>query len=113
MLRESEKTLCRGCSVYFFPEGTRSESGIVRNFKPGAFRVAQKLKLSILPIAINGSKNALPKGSLIFHGKNRIRIEVLDELKYEEYADLTPQEIADEVRERITARVDEHIVPDE
>ena len=113
MLIESEKTLHGGSSVYFFPEGTRSESGIVRNFKPGAFRLAQKLKLSILPIAINGTKNALPKGSLSFHGKNRMRIEVLDELKYEEYADLTPQEIADQVRERITARVDEHIAPDE
>jgi 1-acyl-sn-glycerol-3-phosphate acyltransferase len=113
MLIESEKALRGGSSVYFFPEGTRSESGIVRNFKPGAFRLAQELKLSILPIAINGSKNALPKGSLTFHGKNRMRIEVLDELTYEEYSDLTSQEIADQVRERITARVDEHIAPDE
>jgi 1-acyl-sn-glycerol-3-phosphate acyltransferase len=112
MLMDSEKTLRRGCSVYFFPEGTRSESGIVRKFMPGAFRLAKKLKLPILPIVINGSRNALPKGSLIFRGKNHIRIEVLDELSYEEYADLTSKEIADQVRERITARVDEHKVPD-
>ena len=45
-------------------------------------------------------------------GKTHIRVEVLDELKYEEYADLSAKEIADQVRERITARVDEHNIPD-
>ncbi|UWD34093.1 lysophospholipid acyltransferase family protein [Mesomycoplasma molare] len=38
-----------------FPEGTRSESGEIQNFKAGAFRVAKKMLLPILPVTINFS----------------------------------------------------------
>lgn len=101
MLKASEKALRSGKSVYMFPEGTRSETGEMRNFKAGAFSLAKKLKLPILPIAINGSKDALPKGSLNFHGLRKISIEVLEEFRYEDYVDLEPQQMADIVKKRI------------
>lgn len=102
MLKDCEKTLGNGNSVYLFPEGTRSESGEMRNFKPGAFSLAKKMKLPILPIAINGSKDALPKGSLNYHGIKKISIEVLDEVKYEDYCEMEPQEIANLVKGKIS-----------
>jgi len=108
MMADCEKTISKGSSVYFFPEGTRSYTGIVKEFKLGAFILAQKMKIPILPVVINGSKNALPKHSLNFHGKHRISIEVLDELPYESFAQLSVEETARKVRKIIIEHVDEH-----
>jgi len=108
MMNDCEETISKGSSVYFFPEGTRSYTGIVKEFKPGAFILAHKMRTPILPIVINGSKNALPKHSLNFHGKHHIGIEVLDELPYETFKQLSIEETARKVRKIITARVNEH-----
>ena len=108
MMVDCEKTISNGSSVYLFPEGSRSSTGIVKHFKTGAFILAQKMKIPILPIVINGSKNALPKHSLNFHGKHHIRIEVLDELPYESFAQLSAEETAEKVRKIIVEHVDEH-----
>ncbi len=108
MMNDCEETISKGSSVYFFPEGTRSYTGIVKEFMPGAFILAHKMRIPILPIVINGSKNALPKHSLNFHGKHHIGIEVLDELPYEAFKQLSIEETARKVRQMIIARVNEH-----
>jgi 1-acyl-sn-glycerol-3-phosphate acyltransferase len=108
MMAKCEDHLENGSSVYFFPEGTRSETGFMRPFKPGAFILAHKMKTPILPIAINGTKNALPKFSVDFHGRHNLRIEVLKEIPYERFKNLSVEETAAMVREVITRHVDEH-----
>ncbi|MBI4826768.1 MAG: 1-acyl-sn-glycerol-3-phosphate acyltransferase [Nitrospirae bacterium] len=108
MFRDAERTLSNGSSVFLFPEGTRSETGIVGTFKSGAFVLAKKMKLPILPIAINGTGRALPKGSLNFHGRHKITVRVLDEIAYDDFADIAPEEIAAKVRDLIASNVDEH-----
>jgi len=57
-----------------FPSGTRSKSGKVGEFKPGAFRMAKKEFMPIVPVTINNAlsiTNAKRKGKLkvqvIFH----------------------------------------------
>ena len=72
MMAHAEETLRRGSSVFFFPEGTRSRSGDLLPFKPGAFILAQKVRLPLLPIAISGTRDALPKHSLTITGRHRI-----------------------------------------
>ena len=109
MMVECEETLKKGSSVYFFPEGTRSFDGYLRSFKPGAFILAHKLKLPILPIAINGTRKALPKYSMNFHGKHHLSIDILDEIPYEAYAHLTVEETAEMVRQLIGSHVEEHV----
>ena len=109
MMIECEKMLSKGCSLYFFPEGTRSKTGVMRPFKPGAFVLAKKMKVPILMIAINGTKNALPKHSLGFHGRHDIRLEILGEMPYEEFSDLSVEELAENVRQRIGEHVDDHL----
>jgi 1-acyl-sn-glycerol-3-phosphate acyltransferase len=108
MMVDCEKTISNRSSVYFFPEGTRSKTGIVKPFKTGAFILAHKMKIPILPIVINGSKDALPKHSLNFHGRHHIRIEVLDAIPYESFAQLSPEETAQKVWDLMAIHVDEH-----
>jgi 1-acyl-sn-glycerol-3-phosphate acyltransferase len=58
--------LDQGVSVLFFPEGTRSHDGNVKPFKRGAFSLAVDAGVDILPMAISGTLNALPKGTWKF-----------------------------------------------
>ncbi len=108
MYRECKKTISGGSSIYIFPEGTRSKTGVMRAFKPGAFNLAREMKVPILPVVINGTKNALPKRSLNFHGRCDIRIKVLEEVPYERFSDLSTDETAEMARELIARNVDEH-----
>ncbi|MCP5496711.1 MAG: 1-acyl-sn-glycerol-3-phosphate acyltransferase [Leptospiraceae bacterium] len=86
MMLACEKTLEAGSSILMFPEGTRSPDGEIRSFKKGAFELALKTKKSILPIAIEGSSKALPKKGFILKGKHQIRVQVLDEIPYQNFA---------------------------
>lgn len=55
----------QGASVIIFPEGTRTPDGDVQAFKKGALIIAAKAHVPVVPIAINGSFNVQPKGSIM------------------------------------------------
>ena len=56
-------------SLMIFPEGTRSRTNNINRFHKGAFYLAEKLQLDILPIYIHGNSEIIPKGEfLIFDG---------------------------------------------
>jgi 1-acyl-sn-glycerol-3-phosphate acyltransferase len=105
MMAACRHHLARGSSVYFFPEGTRSASGTLKPFKPGAFILAHEMRLPILPVAIDGTRKALPKYSLNFHGRQPIRLQVLDPIAYETFKDLSVEATAEMVRGTIAAHV--------
>ena len=51
-----------GYSIVIFPEGTRSVDGNMRRFHKGAFYLAGKLNIDILPVVIDGTSYTLKKG---------------------------------------------------
>jgi 1-acyl-sn-glycerol-3-phosphate acyltransferase len=53
-----------GNSVILFPEGTRTLDGKLQPFKRGAFSLALKAGVPVVPIIINGAFKIMPKGSL-------------------------------------------------
>jgi len=53
-----------GASVLLFVEGTRTRDGKLQAFKRGAFVLALKAGVPIIPVTINHSYKILPKGSL-------------------------------------------------
>lgn len=107
MMAVSEERLREGSSVYFFPEGTRSMDGRVKKFKPGAFILAHKLRLPILPIAISGTNKALPKYSMNYHGTYNLHLDIMEEIPYEKFSSMTVEQTTEMVRNIITTRVDE------
>ncbi len=105
MFADCEAALAAGSSVFLFPEGTRSETGTVNPFKPGAFILAKKMKAPIVPIVIDGTRQALPKYSLNIRGHHHIVVTVLEPIAYEAFAHLEAKEIAEAVRSRIAAHL--------
>ena len=52
-------------NIIMFPEGTRSPSGAIQEFKKGPAIVSHELKVPILPAHINGTYQAMPKGRVV------------------------------------------------
>jgi 1-acyl-sn-glycerol-3-phosphate acyltransferase len=69
--------LRQGCSVVFFPEGTRSPDGEVLPFNEGPFQLAIRERIPILPLAVAGSGDALPRGTWIFGPRQTVQLRIL------------------------------------
>jgi long-chain acyl-CoA synthetase len=61
-LRMVKSILSAGESVLIFPEGTRSRTGQLQEFKPGVGLIAQELGVPVVPAYIQGSHQAMPVG---------------------------------------------------
>ena len=59
-LADAERVTRRGCYLIFFPEGHRSRTGKPRRFHSGAFKLAVRLKVPILPLCVMGTQTLLP-----------------------------------------------------
>jgi len=84
--REAATWLRKDVSVLFFPEGTRSNTDDMSSFQNGAFKLAIKEGRDILPIAIQGTREAIPKGGWIFKNKVKASLIVLPAIPVEDYA---------------------------
>src|SRR6059036_259811 len=107
MMRACERTLAQGSSIMMFPEGTRSPDGRLRDFKPGAFALAQRTGVPILPIVIEGTASALPKRGFVLQGRHAIRVRVLDEIPHASFATEPVEAVTEAVRERFVAALGE------
>lgn len=68
--------LDRKCSVMFFPEGTRSRDGKLKRFSPGAFDLAIRENVPILPMVIDGTQQCLPKKTWVFTKNVYVKLKV-------------------------------------
>ena len=76
MMRDCRVQLEQGSSIMMFPEGTRSPDGRMRRFREGAFIMAKDAGVPIVPIAIAGTRDALPKGGLLMRSIRRVPMRV-------------------------------------
>ena len=63
-IERGAKRIKKGPSLMVFPEGTRTHDGDIHKFKSGAFILAMRSQTPILPVAIQGSFDVIPKSSL-------------------------------------------------
>lgn len=105
--REAAEWLRQDMPVLFFPEGTRSETGQMNDFQNGAFKLAIKERKPVLPICIEGTYEAIPKGSWVFRAKVLVKVTVLPAVTIEDFGsadfvklrDLVQAKIADCLRQ--------------
>ncbi|HZI47207.1 MAG TPA: 1-acyl-sn-glycerol-3-phosphate acyltransferase, partial [Pyrinomonadaceae bacterium] len=64
-LRHARSYLDRGYNALIFPEGTRSMTGTMADFKPVVGYLALAARIGILPVYLDGTYDAYPKGSTI------------------------------------------------
>ncbi|MEO1339183.1 MAG: lysophospholipid acyltransferase family protein, partial [Myxococcota bacterium] len=84
-----------GISVIAYPEGTR-ENGPVRPFKRGVFVLAQAAGVPIVPMAVQGAGNVLPKGGFRLRPAE-VRFVIGEPINTADFGD-SPEEIARLVR---------------
>ena len=98
MMQKALNHLKQGSSILVFPEGTRSTDGEIKRFKDGAFLIAKKAEVSIIPVVINGTLKTLPKSGLIGF-KQTFVIRILPEIPYESFKDKSTTDIAKEMHQ--------------
>ncbi len=87
-LRHARSFLDRGYNALIFPEGTRSLSGKMADFKPIVGYLALASRVGILPVYLHGTYEAMPKGSSIIKSRE-IGARIGRYLSIEELENLT------------------------
>jgi 1-acyl-sn-glycerol-3-phosphate acyltransferase len=95
-------SLQAGNCFIIFPEGTRSRTGELGDFKKGAFVVAMEAKSRIVPVAISGIRELMPRGRF-FVKPGTVRVQVLDPVDAGGYSYDDRDRLIAEVRGRIAA----------
>ena len=99
-LKETMVRLRRDEKVLIFPEGTRSMDGRVAKMKPGFVSIAKRTRVPLIPVAVTGAYQVLPRGTVIPR-RHPLRVAIGPSIVSEEIDDLTEPEIIQLVQERL------------
>ena len=102
---EVSKEVKNGRNFLIFAEGTRSRNGNkVGEFKGGSFKAATKAKSPIVPVALVDAFKPFDEKTL---QEVNVKVCYLKPIPYEEYKEMSSNEIAKLVEERIQNKIDE------
>ncbi|MFA6594048.1 MAG: lysophospholipid acyltransferase family protein [Candidatus Buchananbacteria bacterium] len=91
-IRKIEGAFKAGESLLIFPEGERSKTGRLQEFKKGAFHLAKNVQPVIIPCVIRGAYESWRRGSLLVR-PGTITFKFLKPIMPEEYQDLSVDEL--------------------
>ena len=83
LIERLKKKVEDGYSILVFPEGTRSPDSNIKRFHKGAFLLAEKLNLDIIPIIIHGTGDCMNKGENHIKGGS-VTIKIFPRIKASE-----------------------------
>lgn len=78
-----------GIIIWVAPEGTRSRTGKLGQFKKGGFKLAMQTGAKIIPVCIVGSNNMLPPKTTDFHVGEKIKVFVAPHIDSTRYKDIS------------------------
>ncbi|MBN2737580.1 MAG: 1-acyl-sn-glycerol-3-phosphate acyltransferase [Spirochaetales bacterium] len=87
-------------TIFAFPEGTRSTTGEVAEFKLGIFTLAMKTDMPMVPIAIQGAREMLSKKSF-FLKPGTITLTILDPIDIQGFDSTEKTKLANTIRDEI------------
>jgi 1-acyl-sn-glycerol-3-phosphate acyltransferase len=103
--RQSRELIEKGRSLIIYAEGTRPRNGVMKPFKKGAFTMAIRSGLPVLPLSIHGSYEAWPPGTPLVRG-GVIRVVLDKPVETEGMSTSDTGDLRDQVREVIAGRVE-------
>ncbi len=92
------------CSISIYPEGTRSKSANVNQFHYGSFKIATK---SHCPIAVVAIKDTYRIHKRAFFKSTKIYLDIIEVIEYEQYKDMSTQELSEIVEQKIKDRLEQ------
>lgn len=102
-LAHARELMKDGIFVWVAPEGTRSKTGELGEFKRGAFLMAIDAKATIIPMGIRGAQKILPAQSLGLSLGERIDVFIGEPIDASEYTSKEKDVLLERVRESIAA----------
>jgi long-chain acyl-CoA synthetase len=105
-LRLAGEVIRDGYILLIFPEGTRSETGIMTDFKPSLGYLAMTNKCGILPMYLAGTHEAMPKGRYLPKRGERVAAHVGPYLSYADVVALGGKRSRSEQYKAITYHVE-------
>jgi long-chain acyl-CoA synthetase len=101
-LRKMAEILKRERNIIIFPEGTRSKDGNLGKFKKTFAILSKELDIPVVPVAIQGAFNALPRGSVFPRPFKKINVNFLNPVypekhNYDTLIDIVHDKINDKV----------------
>lgn len=93
--------LAEGGVLFVFPEGTRSRSGRLNPFNPGAFKIARRCRAPLEVLCITNTDKLFTPGKFLFNTcvENRIEVRRLQRISADEISRLSMEELMEAVRE--------------
>lgn len=91
----------------FFPEGTRSRDGRMKRFSLGAFDLAIKKNIPILPLVIDGTQDCLPKKTWVFTTDAFVNLKVLNPIPTDKLEKKDSAELMNRVRQEMLDQLSE------
>ena len=88
-------------SLFAFPEGTRSRSGRLAEFKLGVFSLAVRAGVPVVPLGIQGTHEFLPKGSVLIN-PGPVSVLIGDPIFSSNWKRSSKNQIAEDAREQIS-----------
>ena len=83
-LRLAGEVIRDGYILLIFPEGTRSDTGVMADFKPSLGYLAMSNRCGILPMYLAGTHDAMPKGRYLPKRGERVSAHVGPYLSYDD-----------------------------
>ncbi len=75
-IEQAARLIRDGVSIYLAPEGTRSRDGRIGKLKKGGFHLAKETQTPIVPVAIQGTIDILPRGTKVMHSGKRVTVTI-------------------------------------
>jgi 1-acyl-sn-glycerol-3-phosphate acyltransferase len=99
-IKQAVERLKRGVSIVVFPEGTRSRDGQIHEFKTTLFVLPIRTRTPVVPVLIEGTFQALPRGSILLK-RHPVKVTFLEPISADCFSDKDRALYAEKVRRHL------------